>query len=142
MKTLLNIALLLLISTSVMAQLSNEDRVKFENKVTSYTKMKKTGSTLAIVGGGLTVVGAVLVSSADWEETTDAYGQTQYNTNDSSGALGIVALAAGIPLTVTGIILSSVGNRKMKEYAKKLENVNMGYYQHGQQKGVSLSITF
>lgn len=142
MKTLINIAFLIAITSSTFAQLSDQQRTKFENKVESFSRMKKTGSTLGFIGGGLTITGIILVSSADWSEETDIYGNTQYQTNDAGGPLGILALCTGVPLAITGIVLNSVGNRKMKEYSRKLENIDMSYFQHGQQKGVSLSITF
>ncbi|MBI9063705.1 MAG: hypothetical protein JEZ14_17120 [Marinilabiliaceae bacterium] len=142
MKNLFVTSLLLLLSMASFAQLKESDQMMYQSKVQSYTKMKKTGSTMAIVGGGLTVVSTVLLASADWEKTETYTGETQYNTTDGSGVLGIVGLVIGVPMAVTGIILNSVGNRKMKYYQDKLSNVKLSSFQQGQQAGITLAIKF
>ena len=142
MKNLFVATLLLVISTASFAQLKQNEQAQYQSKVQSYTKMKRTGSTLAIVGAGVSVVSTILVASADWEETEDYNGQTQYNTTDGSGALGIVGLVIGVPMAVTGIILNSVGNRKLKYYQEKLDNVKLTSFHQGQQNGITLAISF
>ncbi len=142
MKNLFVATLLLVISTASFAQLKQNEQAQYQSKVQSYTKMKRTGSTLAIVGAGVSVVSTILVASADWEETEDYNGQTQYNTTDGSGALGIVGLVIGVPMAVTGIILNSVGNRKLKYYQEKLDNVKLTSFHQGQQNGITLAIRF
>lgn len=142
MKNLFVASLLLLFSMASFAQLKESEQMMYQSKVQSYTKMKKTGSTLAIVGGGLTVASIILVASADWEETENYHGETQYNTTDGSGVAGIVGLVIGVPMAVTGIILNSVGNRKMKYYQDKLSRVKLTSFQQGQQAGITLAIKF
>ena len=142
MKNLFVATLLLVISTASFAQLKQNEQAQYQSKVQSYTKMKRTGSTLAIVGAGVSVVSTILVASADWEETEDYNGQTQYNTTDGSGALGIVGLVIGVPMAVTGIILNSVGNRKLKYYQEKMDNVKLTSFHQGQQNGITLAISF
>jgi len=141
MKSILSLFFLLSLSWTGYAQLSDSKTDLYQSKVESYTKMKKAGSSLSIIGGGLTFLGVALVSSADWETTTDEYGYTQ-STTDGSGVVGILSLSVGIPLAITGIILNSTGNRKAREYAKKLEDVDVSYYKQGGQKGLTLAIRF
>ncbi|WP_430816808.1 hypothetical protein [Carboxylicivirga sp. RSCT41] len=141
MRTLICLLILIAFSLNAFSQKVDENKLLYERKVQQYTKMKKTGATLGIIGGGLTAIGIALVASADWEEEVDEYGYTT-TTTDTSGTIGILSLSAGIPMAVTGIVLSSVGNRKLKEYSEKLENVNVGYFKSGQQKGITLAITF
>ena len=141
MRTLFCLLFMMAFSLNTFSQRVDENKLLYERKVQQYTKMKKTGGTLGIIGGGLTIVGVALVASADWEDEVDEYGYTT-TTTDASGVLGIVSLSAGIPMAVTGIVLNSVGNRKLKEYTQKLENVNVGYFKSGQQNGITLAITF
>lgn len=141
MKTILSLFLLLNISGSTFAQIKDSKTNLYQSKIESYTKMKKTGGTLGVVGGGLTVLGVALVASADWETTTDDYGY-ETSTTDGAGVIGILSLSVGVPMAITGIILNSIGNRKILEYSKKLENVDVGYFKQGQQKGLSLAIRF
>lgn len=142
MKLSVCLVMLLSICATSMAQLSNPKTELYKSKIESYTKMKKNGATMGIIGGGLTLVGVALTASADWETETDDFGNSQTTTNDPSGIAGIISLSVGIPLAVTGIILNSIGNKKVKEYSEKLENVNLGYYNTGQQKGVTIAIKF
>jgi len=142
MKNLFVTSLMLLLTMASFGQLKESDRQMYQSKVQSYTKMKKTGSTLAIVGGGLTIVSTILVASADWEETENYHGETQYNTTDGSGVAGIVGLVIGVPMAVTGIILNSVGNRKLKYYQDKLDNVKLTSFQQGKQAWITLAIKF
>ncbi|MCU4157085.1 hypothetical protein J1N10_13940 [Carboxylicivirga sp. A043] len=142
MKNLFCLLILAALSVNSFAQLSDDNRALYQSKVENYTKMKKTGTTLGIAGAGLTVIGIALVASADWETETDSYGNSQTTTNDGSGVLGVLSLCAGIPMAVTGIVLGSVGSKKAAEYSRKLENVNVGYFKKGQQKGITLAIKF
>lgn len=142
MKTSLATLMLLLVTMVSFAQLKQTDQQFLQTKVEKYVKLKKTGATLGIIGGGLTIASIVAVSNADWEETTNYDGTTQYNTTDASGVLGIVGLAVGIPMAVTGIVLNTVGSRKAKYYQEKLDKVHLGMFQNGQQAGITLAIKF
>ncbi len=141
MKVIQSLLLLLVITNSVFAQKSEARRNLYQSKIESYTKLKKAGNTIGIVGGGLTLMGVALATSANWETTTDEYGFQTINTN-SSGAIGVLSLCFGVPLAITGIILNSNGKRKVAEYTKKLENIDVGYYEQGLQKGLTLAIRF
>ncbi len=141
MKNGLSLILLMIISVSTIAQKIDSNANLYKAKIESYTKMKKTGTTLGIIGGGLTVLGVALVASADWESTIDDYGYETTTTN-ATGGVGIISLSVGLPMAITGIILRSVGNRKVFEYSKKLENIDVGCFKYGQQKGLTLAIRF
>ncbi len=141
MKVIQSLLLLLVITNSVFAQKSEARRNLYQSKIESYTKLKKAGNTIGIVGGGLTLMGVALATSANWETTTDEYGFQTVNTN-TSGAIGVLSICFGVPLAITGIILNSNGKRKVAEYTKKLENIDVGYYEQGLQKGLTLAIRF
>lgn len=101
----------------------------YESKIGSYTKMKRIGTNLGIGGGALAVVGVGLISSAQWETTTNSNGYSTTTTPDAEGVAGVVMLTIGIPMMVTGIVLNRVGNRKVKDYQERLSRVsfNMDY---------------
>ncbi len=141
MKVIQSLLLLLVITNSVFAQKSEARRNLYQSKIESYTKLKKAGNTIGIVGGGLTLMGVALATSANWETTTDEYGFQTVNTN-TSGAIGVLSICFGVPLAITGIVLNSNGKRKVAEYTKKLENIDVGYYEQGLQKGLTLAIRF
>lgn len=119
----------------------NDKRTLYERKVESYTKLKRTGLTLATVGGGLTVAGVVLVASVDWE-TIQNNGTTTFNTNDKKGIVGIYALLGGLPMLVTGIILERIGNHKVNEYSEKLYRLNLSMDYKPNYKGLTLTYRF
>ncbi len=114
----------------------------YESKITSYSKMKKAGSGLAVGGGALAVVGVGLISSATWETTTNSNGYSSTTTADAEGVAGVVMLTVGIPLMITGIVLNRVGNKKVKSYQERLSRVsfNMGYTPNN--KGFALVYKF
>jgi len=110
-------------------------------KVASYTKMKKTGIGLGVGGGSCVVIGAVLVTMADWESYSNSTG-SGVTTQDASGVAGIVFLLIGVPLTVTGIVLGSIGAKKVKYYNGLLQNVSFDIKSTPQQTGIKLTYRF
>ncbi len=123
-------------------QQNDHEIALYKYKVDQYTKLKKRGGVMATIGVCTGLMGALLISNADWEKTTDDYGNTQYNTSNPGGLFGVVFICVGAPLSITGLVLNGVGNRKIKYYNQKLENVKLGLYQNGQQKGFTLSMRF
>lgn len=114
----------------------------YESKITSYTKMKKTGSGLGIAGGALSIVGVGLVSSAEWETTTNSYGNSTTTTADAEGVAGVIMLAVGIPMMVTGIVLNRIGNRKVRSYQEKLDRISFNMDYTPNRKGFALVYKF
>lgn len=129
----------LTLAASVYAQ--DHKQGLYEQKVQGYAKMKKTGHILTGIGGGMTIAGIILVSSADWT-TESTYNGTNFNTNDPAGIAGTLILVGGAGLTVTGIVLSSVGSRKYKEYKQKLNNISITPIHYNKNYGVTLTYRF
>ena len=134
--------LFIVLSLGSNAQFIKKDKTFYQSKVNSYNKMKKTGGTLLVAGAGLTLVGVVLTSTVDWTKTTDIYGNTKFNSNDSKGGFGIASLLIGIPLTVTGIIFKTIGNKKQKFYSDKMNDFSLKFMQYGKQNNLTLSLKF
>lgn len=108
---LITLVIVFIINLPLSAQL--DKKILYERKVESYTKMKSTSLTLCFFGGALTSMGIVLVSSAEWKKQG-----TNYTSSDLNAVSGVLCLFAGVPIVVTGIVLRSVGVKKVKEYQK------------------------
>jgi hypothetical protein len=122
--------------------IDSEDEALYRSKVENYTKLKKSGSMMTIAGIVMTAGGIALVSTADWSTSTDEFGYTTYNSIDETGIIGVTGIVLGVPLVVTGIVLNSVGKRKVNFYNEKLQNLNVSYFDTGNQKGLTLVYTF
>ena len=122
----------------------NERRAKtYQQKIESYTKLKRTGIGLGLAGGVLSVTGIVMVSNADWETTPNSYGGgSSKTTNDSEGVTGVLMLLVGVPLAATGIVLGSIGSSKVRKYREKLEDVSLNIDYSQQNKGFTLCYRF
>jgi hypothetical protein len=131
--------LTILLATTVHAgEYSKEElEVRFEK----FRKMKRNGYVMAGVGVGFMVAGFIMMQSADWEKETDGMN-TNYNTSDSEGGVGILLFAPGIPLTVVGIILGSIGSNKTKRYQELLDKVSVSGNVKKDQIQVSISLSF
>ena len=109
MKTII---FLLLISISTFGQ-------KYEN----YKTLKDVGTTVGILGTGIVMVGAFLTIQGENKLQSGipddiVQGASQYS-------IGTDLLLGGLATFVTGIVLHSVGNKKMKQYSLGL-NLNKG----------------
>jgi hypothetical protein len=139
MKKITLILFTFIISSAAISQEIQKDL--FESKVERYSKMKKNGLTMGIIGGVSTMAGIIMMSNADWEKETTATG-VNYNTNDASGGAGILLTGVGVPLVITGIILGAIGNKKEKEYKGKLDNLSFQIKSTPQVTGFSLVYNF
>ena len=122
-------------------QLRDEDGYTVEDvkaKVIKYQNLKITGLTLLGLGVTSTVVGISLMSSAHWESYSTPTG-TSMTTQDSQGGAGIIMLALGIPVTITGTILATIGTRKHREYKSRL---NVFSYYNPKSKKIAGALTY
>jgi hypothetical protein len=136
MKTLLIICGVLM-TVSSYGQLTNQERLLYEQKVESYKGMKQTGKGLAMFGFLAGVTGAVLFNSGKNKLESGnindlSSGTSQYSIGTTLGICGVTAMAAGI-------ILSNNGSRKMKEYQQRLD---LGIIYNKQVKGLTLAYRF
>ena len=127
---------------NIPAMGQNESKELYESRVKSFSKMKSGGIVLTLVGGIFTGVGtALLVTAPDY--TYDYYG---FPTNEDEVTLhvtgGIVCLALGIDAIIGGIVLTSIGSRKYKQYKNKLDNLSFNIIYSPKQQGFMLSYRF
>lgn len=138
-KIIFSITLFSLLTLSSFGQIDN--RQLYEQKVQSFTKMKRTGLSLTISGVASTIIGIVMVSNAEWETQSSAYGSST-TSNDPNAIVGSLLIGAGVGLTVPGIILGTIGNNKSKEYNEKLRRLDVGINYKPNNKGLSFSYRF
>jgi hypothetical protein len=136
------LSLLVFIAKQQQLFAQTDPQSKYLRKVEAYRKMKNGGTVLGVAGAALTITGIVLVSKADWHQQSyvGSYG-SNYNT-DGKGVAGIFSIALGVPMTVGGIVLGSIGSRKMKQYQEKLSNVRFNLLYTPQQRGMTLAYRF
>jgi len=136
MKKLFTIFFLSLALTSY-SQLSKQDKLFYEQKISSYNGMSSTGVGLIVVGLAGTIAGVALAAT----------GMTNFKSDDldkitkgvQQEAWGYTIGAAGLTMFITGIVLNSVGSRKEREYQQKLD---LGIIYNKEAKGLMLTYRF
>ena len=136
--TWLILVTILFSSTVNAGEYSKEE---LEARLEKFRNMKRNGYVMAGVGVGFMVVGLIMMQSADWEKETDGMN-TNYNTSDSEGGVGILLFAPGIPITVVGLILGGIGSSKTKRYEELLNNVSVSGKVSKDQVKVGISLAF
>jgi hypothetical protein len=76
MKSIVSIMLIVVFSMPAVAQI-NQDKALYELKVIKYTKMKKTGTALAVLGGILFTTGTIVMLNSSITTIEDGYGHTE-----------------------------------------------------------------
>jgi len=143
MKKVAGILALLIVTSLSFGEIVDEDGYTkdiVEQKVQKFKNLRTTGFVMLGSGGTLIVSGIACISSADWESysTVGGGGMT---TNDPVGGVGIIMTAVGVPLTVAGIVLSSIGSKKYKEYRSRLQLFS-GYNPHNNEFRTGISYRF
>jgi hypothetical protein len=116
MKTLTII--LLAFCYTANCQLTPSDKYTFEQKVISYKSMKSTGGMMAVIGilagGG----GAYLYTQGLKASTSTDIAELESSTQEI--VWGSVLIGTGATFLITGLILNSIGDTKMKQYQERL----------------------
>ncbi|UII28038.1 hypothetical protein LVD15_06325 [Fulvivirga maritima] len=135
--------LLVLVTVEFTKAQFDESQLTNLRKVEKYGRLKRTGTAMAVGGGVMTAAGIVLISQADWEDTS-GYGSNNntVTTDDPEGVAGILFTVIGVPLTVTGVVLAIVGHKKEKEYERRLDRVSAGYFRKNGATGITLTYRF
>lgn len=114
MKRCICLLMIALLCTGVHAQYEYSCS-EISEKIAGFTKMRNAGTGLLIGGIVMSALGIGLIASAGGE----TYYETgpQGSSGDPAGGLGAVLLIMlGIPGTIAGPILLSIGSRKRREY--------------------------
>lgn len=138
-QVIFSVILFATLSVNSFGQIDNKQL--YEQKVHSFTKMKRTGVSLTVAGVASTILGIVMVSNAEWETQSSSYGSST-TSNDPNAIVGSLLIGAGVGLTVPGVILGVIGNNKSKEYNEKLQRLNVGINYKPNNKGLVFSYRF
>ena len=114
----------------------------YQRKITKFTKMRNAGIGLGIGGVVLTAAGIVMISQANWHQTTDEYGNATYNSSDGAGVAGVFSLIDGIPMAASGIVLGTIGSSKVNYYRQKLNGLSFKVNYSNNIKGFTLAYKF
>ena len=130
------VLLLLVVALKTNAQ----DEAFYQEKIDHYMNLKRTGTTIALIGIPVAIAGVII------------YSVGEHNLDSDSGddnVEGFFQIPAGIALTaigsagfITGIVLNSVGRQRMAEYQKKLDGLKIGIYLAPHQTGFTLTYRF
>ena len=121
---LFSVFLLVFIGTSVYSD--NYTSEQIENKFSSFNKMRITGYSLLFSGIFVDFVGIYFFTAGLSKMLKD----DQYLDDDTDEIFpdgyfqmvtGEIGLCFGIPMTVAGAVLSSIGKRKSAEYGRRLQ---------------------
>ncbi|NLD91771.1 MAG: hypothetical protein GX639_03790 [Fibrobacter sp.] len=143
MKKIVGILVLLMFTAFSFGEIVDEDgytKDVVRQKVQKFKNMRTTGLVMLGSGGVLLVSGIAYISSADWESYS-TYGRSGFTTDDPAGGAGIIMTAVGVPLTVAGIVLASIGSKKYKEYTSRLRMFS-GYNPHNNEFRAGISYRF
>ena len=122
MKILAFTALMLI--QSACARPSEYTREELERKQAGFRKMRTSGIVMGVGGGGMVVLGAVLMGTAKYE-TREVNGQEKRVTFDPQWPVGFISMVAGVPVCIAGIVLGSVGSRKVEQYQNLLGSLSL-----------------
>ncbi len=93
-----------------------------------YKKMKRTGTIVASVGGGLLAIGAVLIPVGIPYNLKSATVANTYGNGDAGAGLiisGTLSLALGFCGVSSGIPLAVIGSKRMKKYCGESKRAMM-----------------
>lgn len=117
------------------------DRPYLESKVVKFSKMRNGGFTMAGIGAVSLISGIILASNGEWEKDRNMGGGERYNAQDPSAAFGVLFIGLGIPLTVGGIVLGSIGSNKVGKYEAMLQGMSLDLHL-GKTQGARLAYRF
>ncbi len=140
--SILLLALFFCIQTGFSRPIGEYTQEELQVKQRKFTKMKTTGIIMGLIGTGMFIGGIVMASNGEWETTTDNFGNQQTNAKDGLAAGGLVTLVVGLPLGVTGWILTGIGAKKEAQYKALLQDVSLRLEYHENRKGIRLSFAY
>jgi hypothetical protein len=111
-------------------------------KILKFSKMRNTGYTMMGSGALMTMGGIILISSSDWNKTSNGTGSVNYQSNDPKGFAGILLTVVGVGLVGGGTAVTLIGTSHIKKYSRILNNVTMSPLIRSDQSGIMLTYRF
>jgi hypothetical protein len=142
MRTFSIFCVIVLLSAKAFAQQQRrDDRTFYIAKMEHYRKMNNTGSTLAILGSALLVVGMV----TELNSPDDNYNNG-FNSNSTASAgnpiAGTMCFLGGMGCLGVGVPLWIVGGINKRRYERKAEAVSFKIKVNQQSAGITLCYKF
>ena len=122
--------LALFIILNVTAQ--TDEQQLYQHKIKQYTKTKNAGSTLCGAGILVTTIGV----------TALVVTQNDINYEEDDLMLAVYGIGLGIDMIIGGIILQTVGYRKVKQYQEKYDRLSASISVSHHSTGISLVYRF
>jgi hypothetical protein len=140
MRYTLVILFLLFISAKSFAQAADE-RYEYQKKLEKYSRMKRTGQTLVVLGSVLSIAGFVIMSNATQTTTYSGYGSPQ-TTTEGNPVAGAAAYLVGSACVGAGVPLWIVGGVQKGKYERKLNELSVGASVSPQGAGLTIRFRF
>lgn len=134
-------ALIICLFSISLYQLSAQElnsKEYYETQYEKYSKKQEEGIVSLCLGGVLLAGGIALVESAEWHKS----GSTSYTSEDPKAVGGILLLMGSMPLTIVGVIKTSIGSRNKKEFQKKLNQLSVYPIKTTRYTGLGLTYNF
>jgi hypothetical protein len=113
----------------------------YKRKIESYSKTKNVGTVLIIAGVITTAIGTATLVSYLNDQDDDGY----YDNSDNYSSeyyLGVYGTGIGVDMIIGGVVLNTIGSRKVRQYQSKLNNLSAGIRWSPDAKGFSLTYKF
>ncbi len=130
--------LLVLITCSLGAR--SQDQELYQKKFDHYKNMKNTGATIGFIGLPVAVAGFIIYKTGI--KKSDAQDDEDILESIVQVPVGLALTVVGSGAFITGIVLSSIGSRRMKEYQEKLSKIDLGAYYAPGHAGITLTYRF
>jgi hypothetical protein len=140
------VLLLLAMCITVAAQERDDSEYSdsyYQNRVVKFQKMKIGGITLMSGGIICSVIGIAMIASAGTASYEVSYTNgTRTESGDPVGGFGGVLTGFGIPMTVGGIVLATIGSKKESEAKNDLQQRGHSLKLLPGRNRIALSFTF
>ncbi|MGK7392453.1 MAG: hypothetical protein ACNS60_19015 [Candidatus Cyclobacteriaceae bacterium M2_1C_046] len=115
---------------------NERDETYYRYKIESFHKMQRVGIMMGVSGGAMTILGATVISAANNNTEMDGSDRT------TLGAFGVASIIVGVPLGITGIVIGTIGSRKLKETKERLNELKLESYADPNVQGLVLKYKF
>lgn len=123
MKIFIPFQMITLISNHSAVFADEYTQEELQNKISGYSRMRRAGKGLLIGGIILDIAGPVALITGVMKIVDYDYSNNKGVLPDGLGLMyaGAIGLGFGVTMTAGGIVLSVIGNNKVKEYRNRLE---------------------
>ena len=111
------------------------EKLKYEKKYKTYTRMRNVGFAMDAAGLACLGVGTVLLVTTNWDAIQNNLSS---DANNFQAVMGTTLVVVGVPLTVGGGVLTSLGIVKRVKYKRLLEQTSFNV----KTTGLALTLKF